>query len=167
GAAAIPGGAPSVVQPAPARPSASTLTTPSGARADRDVRIRSRTAPAAQRPDPRGIDTPVPLSGTQVPRGIVFLSLARYAQSAPRSSPYPSIHQHDGIDVAAVIGLRPMGRAAIAEKAIGLRIGAQCEVIDGRKPSAPQAHCDVTAEVEHGMTVARGGGKETSAVCIV
>src|ERR1700739_2589968 len=69
----------------------------------------------------------------------------------------PLLHQRNGADVAAVIGFRPMGAAAIAEEAGRVGVGAVAEVFDPSDAGCLEPRQDVAREVEHG--VAGGGGR--------
>jgi hypothetical protein len=42
----------------------------------------------------------------------------------------PQLAQHDRVDVPAVIGLAPVGHAAVAVEALRIGIGAGAEIID-------------------------------------
>src|SRR5271170_43750 len=93
----------------------------------------------------RGPDTSRP-GGWQyesrlVPAGFRLQSQGLRARSAKR----------DGVDVAAVVGLGPMGGATIAEKPLRIAVGAVAEVLDLPDSGPAEPRRDIAAEVEHGV----------------
>src|SRR6266404_9978308 len=84
--------------------------------------------------------------------------------SARRSSaetllPTTSRLQHDGMNVAAVVRLAPMHRAAIAVAAL-VGIGIDADVVDHQDAGVFEPHPDKTGEIEHRMALARRGNEE-------
>src|SRR5207245_3275658 len=71
-----------------------------------------------------------------------------------------SLHQRDRADVAAVVGLAAMGCAAIAEEIFRFRVGAAPEVLDPADLRAFEPGEDMAGEVEPGVAVGLGTGKE-------
>src|SRR5215211_5026621 len=69
------------------------------------------------------------------------------------------VGERNGIDVAAVVRLATMRRAAVAVKP-RIRIGAQREILDAVDAATVEPRRDVAGEIEHGVTLARRGDKE-------
>src|SRR5262245_56467901 len=74
--------------------------------------------------------------------------------SSPRST-----FQNDGMNVAAVIRLVAMDRAAVAIEAL-VGIGVDAEIVDHQDAGVFEPHPDEAGEVEHRVSLARGGKEE-------
>src|SRR6202521_6423440 len=71
-----------------------------------------------------------------------------------------SLRERDRADVAAVVGLGAMGRAAVAEEIFRLPVGANPEVLDPADLRPLEPVQDITGEVEHGVAAGLRAGKE-------
>src|SRR5688572_29818919 len=64
--------------------------------------------------------------------------------------------ERDGVDVAPVVGLGAVGRAAVRVELRRVGVGAQADVLDLRNARARKARGDVSRQIEHGMALALG-----------
>src|SRR5262249_46839745 len=70
--------------------------------------------------------------------------------------------QCDSVNVPAIVGLGAMRGAPIAEKLLGIGVGAQPDILDLADAGALEPRGDIAGEVEHGMAVAPGRPKEAA-----
>src|ERR1700733_839730 len=75
--------------------------------------------------------------------------------------------QSDGVYVAAVIDFGAMRGAAVAEKSVGVGIGAQAKIFDLADTGPLQPRRDIAAEIEQGMARARRGREKPVAGAIL
>src|SRR5579871_5842661 len=87
-------------------------------------------------------------------------------RAARRQRVGPSALQNYGVNMAAVIGLRPMHRAAIAEEAL-VGIGVDAEVIDHKHACLFKPPADQSGQIEHRMAFAPGWNKKDGIVGVV
>src|SRR5579872_955745 len=74
--------------------------------------------------------------------------------------------QNYGVNMAAVIGLRPMHRAAIAEEAL-VGIGVDAEVIDYKHAGIFKPLADQSGQIEHRVAFAPGWNEKDGIVGVV
>src|SRR6516165_846437 len=68
--------------------------------------------------------------------------------------------ERDGIDVPAIVRLGAVGGATEAEKSCRVCVSAQPQVLDLADAGPLKPGADIAAEIEMGMTVARGRAEE-------
>src|SRR5258706_16356711 len=69
--------------------------------------------------------------------------------------------QRDGVDVAPVVALLAVGRAAVTEEPPRIRIGAMVEILDAVDAGSSETGDDITGKIEQGVLRRRRGPEES------
>src|SRR5260370_2318307 len=69
-------------------------------------------------------------------------------------------YERDGVDVAPVVALLAVGRAAVAEEPRRIRVGAVPEVLDPAHAGGGEARGDIAGKIEQGVLRSRRRAEE-------